>query len=180
MREFSRDGVDMRILLQEVFAPPEKPHIYTVRPEGKGPEGCEIAEAEDFPLTITPLDRERFTLEGRSRILLRIPCGRCLSPVDTEVPIEIRLTANRRSKQDEDGDDVSFLDEEGVLDVEALLQEEIRMNMPMKVLCREDCRGVCPVCGANLNEAPCDCAKSGSTMRFADAFAKALRERKPE
>ena len=43
------------------------------------------------------------------------------------------------------------------LDVETLVHNEILMNWPMKILCKEDCRGICPVCGQNRNQGDCGC-----------------------
>ena len=43
------------------------------------------------------------------------------------------------------------------IDTDALLRNEISLNWPVKILCREDCKGLCPVCGRNLNEGDCGC-----------------------
>ena len=43
------------------------------------------------------------------------------------------------------------------LDVDTLINNEILINMPVKVLCKEECKGICPVCGGNLNEKECGC-----------------------
>jgi uncharacterized protein len=51
----------------------------------------------------------------------------------------------------------SYYLEGEVLDTRPLLLEQIELNIPMKPLCREDCAGICPVCGANRNQAPCRC-----------------------
>ena len=44
-----------------------------------------------------------------------------------------------------------------VLDLDALAEEDVVLNLPSKVLCKEDCKGLCPQCGKNLNDGPCDC-----------------------
>ena len=44
-----------------------------------------------------------------------------------------------------------------VLDLDALSREDLLLDLPSKVLCREDCKGICPQCGKNLNEGPCNC-----------------------
>jgi uncharacterized protein len=65
---------------------------------------------------------------------------------------------------DEDGDELSAADldvvyyEELVVPFDPLIEEQLQLEMPMKALCRDDCRGLCPQCGADRNAAPCDCA----------------------
>ena len=44
-----------------------------------------------------------------------------------------------------------------VLDLDALAEEDVVLNLPSKVLCKDDCKGLCPQCGKNLNDGPCDC-----------------------
>ncbi len=53
-------------------------------------------------------------------------------------------------------DDQNFMDGFS-LDVDALVHDEILMNWPAKILCKDDCKGICPVCGQNLNEGECGC-----------------------
>ncbi len=53
--------------------------------------------------------------------------------------------------------DVFFIDEAHRLDLEDPMREYALLSIPMLPLCREDCKGLCPQCGANLNDGPCDC-----------------------
>ena len=55
-----------------------------------------------------------------------------------------------------EGDEVSYI-QDSHIDVEELVQNEIFVNLPMKVLCSEDCKGICNRCGTNLNQMTCDC-----------------------
>lgn len=56
----------------------------------------------------------------------------------------------------EDTDDFIILPDM-VLDLDELAGEDLLLNLPSKVLCKEDCQGLCPTCGKNLNDGPCDC-----------------------
>jgi len=61
------------------------------------------------------------------------------------------------------------------LDIDKMVYDEILVNWPMKVLCREDCKGICKKCGTNLNVKTCDCEKSELDPRMAaiqDIFNK--------
>ena len=70
--------------------------------------------------------------------------------------------------------------EDGCLDVDELLRELFEMNFPQKILCREDCRGLCPRCGADLNTAPCTCSGTTPDPRLASLGALLERLRKEE
>ena len=60
---------------------------------------------------------------------------------------------------EEEDADLYIVLENASLDVEALAAEDLMLDMPSKFLCQEDCKGLCPTCGKNLNDGPCDCAK---------------------
>jgi uncharacterized protein len=83
----------------------------------------------------------RTTLEG--------PCFRCLDPARLEVEIEAREVEQEGT--DDDELDSPYV-EDGILDAPAWLSDTIRLALPEKVLCRPDCAGICPECGANLND----------------------------
>lgn len=94
-------------------------------------------------------------------------CARCAAELERtlQVPVE-RNVAIRGQLQDDDTDDYLIVDGE-VLDLEPLVFEEIYLNMPMRELCSEDCRGLCPKCGKNLNEGPCSCPEREPDPRLA-------------
>ena len=79
-----------------------------------------------------------------------IPCDRCLKEVLVPFHIELDETIDLSSERQEDLADDSYV-EENSIDTDALINHEILIHFPMKVLCREDCRGICLKCGKNLN-----------------------------
>lgn len=84
-------------------------------------------------------------------------CDRCACEFsrDMTVPIHHILVSELN---DEDNDE--FILAEGMqLDVEQLVLEDILLSLPMRILCKEECKGMCSGCGKNLNEGPCDCKK---------------------
>lgn len=91
-------------------------------------------------------------------------CSRCLNvlrlPVDREVEAEFRPTTQAPDDEERelDADDleVDYYPDDG-LDLRAVLAEQILLGIPMKLLCGEDCRGLCPQCGVDRNVESCDC-----------------------
>ncbi|MBC8161405.1 MAG: DUF177 domain-containing protein [Roseiflexaceae bacterium] len=107
-------------------------------------------------------------------------CIRCLTAVQPPVQIVFRdefhsvvevTTGYALPKPDED--DPYFISESHLVDLGGAIREYGLIEMPMRPLCREDCKGLCPNCGADLNEGPCDCVEDTSDNRF-DALKKLL------
>jgi uncharacterized protein len=117
-------------------------------------------------------DHVRIT--GSIKGTLQVSCHRCLKPfafpLDEQVDIYLVTEAqmDRDDEKELDPDEMlyEFFDGE-VIEVDRLVAEQIFLALPVKVLCSEDCRGICPGCGANLNEEPCRCAPGSSRSPFA-------------
>jgi uncharacterized protein len=116
-----------------------------------------------------------FRVTGRAVTRLELQCGRCLEGF--EVPVDARFelqylpqdaAAGAASEQEIHNDDltVSFY-REGTLDVIEMLREQFQLALPMKPLCAQSCRGLCPECGANLNRTECDCQPKWEDPRLA-------------
>lgn len=87
-------------------------------------------------------------------------CDRCCEPVKMSrtAPIRVILV---KEKQDEDNDELIQVSGD-LFEVDPLISESILLDAPGKLLCEEDCRGLCPMCGQNLNEKKCDCRQTQS------------------
>jgi uncharacterized protein len=105
------------------------------------------------------------TVFGRFRATSELICSRCLEAVpwsvDESYSVEYRRTPATANEDEvgleEDDLDVVFLDEEA-LDLVDLAAEQILLAMPMRILCDENCAGLCPTCGANRNgDGACEC-----------------------
>ena len=89
-------------------------------------------------------------------------CARCLTP--TSVPVELELEELFSFPP---SSEVAYsVEETGILDLAPLLREESILAMPMGVLCRPDCAGLCPECGQNRNEGTCDCEQDDVDPRL--------------
>lgn len=90
-------------------------------------------------------------------------CDRCLEPVAVPIRLDYRelyLTpeqAGPRGAGDDGGDVRRIVYEGDAIDLSEGLRQNLLLALPMKVVCREDCRGLCPRCGRNLNEGECGC-----------------------
>lgn len=91
-------------------------------------------------------------------------CDRCLTPFVRayELPLEHTLVT---SLENEENDDFILLEQEQ-LDLTELVQADMLLELPYKSLCREDCRGLCPQCGKNLNEGLCGCRSQSVDPRL--------------
>lgn len=121
-------------------------------------ENFPIREKEPVQLTLTNLGVDKARVEGTVTLTVVIPCDRCLK----EVPTEIKLCFSREVTPQFEGSEVSDDEDLGVmegyqLNVETLVYNEILMNWPLKVLCRQDCKGICKQCGRDLNLGECGC-----------------------
>ena len=93
-------------------------------------------------------------------------CARCLEPVVVPLSVEMEevfyptidiLTGKGITPEEEDR--ALWIDEHHVLDLSEVLRQDILVALPVHILCKSDCRGLCPTCGQNLNDGPCDCEK---------------------
>lgn len=101
-------------------------------------------------------------------------CARCLDEVTGTFSFRFEKTV-APAKQltgiaEEDADDYAIV-EDGFLDVDEQLLEMLTLEFPAKLLCREDCRGLCPQCGKSLNEGTCSCTTKETDPRLAPLAA---------
>jgi len=109
--------------------------------------------------TVTNKGDGVYLLEGTYEANIIYDCSRCLSKCTEKVSGSISsLYCENTAAVDEDETDVRPL-KAGEIDPAELIMSSISMNMPMQPLCREDCRGLCPICGADLNKQACSCEK---------------------
>jgi len=127
-------------------------------------------------------DKDKFRLEGHLRTELELPCSRCLDPyrlaVDADfdqryLPASAASTDPDREVQEDDLETSYYSDDQ--IDLAELMREQFYLALPMKPLCRDECRGLCPQCGTNLNTGACDCSPVWDDPRL--AALKAIKEK---
>ena len=120
-------------------------------------ESFPVVEKSPVSFTFTNIEEGKVRIQGNAEITFQAACDRCL----TEVPVKLslafdRLVTSPDAEEDEDVDDKSFM--EGYhLNIETFVYNEVIGNWPAKILCKEDCKGICPKCGQNLNMRDCGC-----------------------
>ncbi len=137
-----------------------------IRIDSPGDVGTVYPEA-DRSLDAVSLAVERrgpdVVVTGRFRATARFQCSRCLEGLvqQVEPEVDLHLVPQPRERQGEvelSPNDLELDFYAGdVLDVAGLLRSETDLALPMKALCRADCRGICPVCGGNRNVTDCRC-----------------------
>ncbi len=105
---------------------------------------------------------------GEGEVTVEIPCDRCLAPVETRMVLDftkkIDLDVLQEGKT-EDLDEANYINGH-MLDVEQLVYNEMLIGWPTKTLCSEECRGICSICGQNLNQGACGCEDTGHDPRM--------------
>lgn len=154
-----------------------------------GGRSFSLPHGADYDLVLTNAG-EGILASGLLRAHVEGTCDRCLEPASFEVSSEVNeyylFEAPSEAPFDdtdgafdddyaEDDDDFSLV-EDDVVDLTPALMAALIMETPFVVLCREDCLGLCPTCGANLNEGPCDCAAHAEEAKMAASPFAVLKQ----
>ncbi len=162
----------MLINISEVLSEPHRTVEDTVVSDLKqvriGRDLYPVNELSPVHLIIKYVGDRKLRITGEASLKTIIPCDRCLKDVEVELELMIEKNVNTEAAcadGDDESDEANYIDGYH-LDVEQLLYNEILVGWPMKVLCSEDCKGICSVCGQNLNEGTCDCEDTSLDPRM--------------
>lgn len=125
-----------------------------------GAEVFETPQGIDYELTLTNTG-EGILLQGTAHAQANGRCARCLAPVELEVSGSVEgyyLLEHADQAEGYERDEFDYVGDDGTIDLSGPLEAAIVYGTPYVVVCREDCKGLCPRCGADLNEGPCGCA----------------------
>jgi uncharacterized protein len=142
-------------------------------PQGGADQEVRLASAPEGHLFLQRTS-QGIEVRGSIRAAIALPCARCLKecivPIVSEFKEYFILQRYAPAEQDKelvhDDLDISFLPEEGV-ELRDIVEEQIWLNIPMKPLCHDGCKGLCTICGADLNSGECGCDRSVGDPRFA-------------
>lgn len=136
-----------------------------------GDHEFELPDGLDYDLVLTNAG-EGILATGIVRAHVVGTCDRCLDPAEFDVAGEVDgyylFHEPERLAEDEDEADYELVSPDNTIDLSAALVSALVMDTPFVVLCRDDCRGLCPVCGANLNEGDCGHAAELEARREAE------------
>lgn len=96
-----------------------------------------------------------YQVTGQIEVAAKVLCSRCLAATPLNLNISFSLKFSDAVSDSEDEDIIQFHGDE--IDLYPKVLEEILLNWPSQILCKIDCKGLCPKCGANLNTHPCKC-----------------------
>jgi uncharacterized protein len=126
-------------------------------------------------------------VDGSINISVSLRCSRCLGEFTYPLGIQVREEYNPVEEISQEGEheltsrdlDLGFYNDDE-LDISEMVTEQVLLSVPMKPLCGEHCRGICPVCGKNLNEGACTCAAETVDPRLAPLkqFKESMERRK--
>jgi DUF177 domain-containing protein len=148
----------------------------TVPPSAFDPHDPEyrVAAPVELAMDVEKAGRDAFRVTGRVRTTLELECSRCLEPfaVPFDAAFELRYVPHTENtgegeREIEEDDLTTAYYREGLLDVIELLREQLQLALPMKPLCSDACKGLCPQCGVNLNRSTCSCAPAWEDPRLA-------------
>ncbi len=145
------------------------PELLTLAASG----GPVFAEPLDFSLRFQKTGTF-VEVDGRFDAAVELKCGRCLQNFKLSLTESFSFTFVPRSNEDNSDEEVELdVEELGMipyqdetLELAVPLQEQLLMAIPISPLCAESCRGLCPVCGNNLNIESCDCEREPFNNKF--------------
>lgn len=137
-------------------------------------EDYRVVAPVELSMDVEKSGADTFRVTGRVAARLEMDCSRCVEPFEVPVDAAFELryvpqSANvgEGEREVEEDDLTTAFYREGALDVIEMLREQFQLALPMKPLCAEACRGLCPECGANLNRTECGCAPRWEDPRLA-------------
>ena len=122
--------------------------------------GLDFALAEPVRVTgrLQPAGEGRFYWHAKLAARVTETCRRCLEPVQVTVEAEVKALFTQDPDALDDPDSYPLPSDATAIDVTPAVREELILAVPQYVVCRDDCRGLCPRCGHDLNAGPCGCA----------------------
>ena len=107
-------------------------------------------------------------VQGKVTGVVGQECRRCLEPLTLRIEEDVSMFFQDGVPEGQaEAEEVYALPERGDLDLSQAVREQLALSVPQFALCREDCRGLCPTCGTNLNESSCDCVVEEIDDRWA-------------
>ena len=135
-------------------------------------EDCRFASPVKIDGTLT-VSEHSLVLQAGIAVAMTFACGRCLKDVEEHISGEIATYYEKTGRVIPDGEELTESDDVEILDYGAKtidlrrrVSELVNLNLPMKPLCSEECKGLCTVCGRNLNEGACSCGTRQEDPRW--------------
>ena len=152
-------------------------HVYQPGELALGEETVRLTRPPEVSGSVKP-DGRQMRVKGTIKAQAEVECDRCLESIIIPVNADFEISyvpvreyaASETPELDEDDLNVSVFDDK-IIDIDALAREQVLLALPSRSLCRDDCKGLCPVCGINRNMQACQCES-----REVDPRWKALKD----
>jgi uncharacterized protein len=127
------------------------------------------------------VNEQRVLIKGRVSGTAQLECDRCLKPIEQAVDSKLKVEyvtpevyeAQHAVELNEEDLDLAVFDGESI-NIDDLVAEELMLALPDHILCRDDCKGICPTCGADRNNVSCDCESKATDPRW-DELKKLMK-----
>ncbi|MCM1182742.1 MAG: DUF177 domain-containing protein [Roseburia sp.] len=116
-----------------------------------------IKEKQPVALRLSNIAQGKALVEGSMGLTVTLACDRCLEDVDYTFDLSFAFEVASPDNAEAATEDVPEFMEGYHFNVDELIKNEILLNWPEKILCRDSCKGICKVCGKNLNDGDCGC-----------------------
>ncbi len=118
-----------------------------------------VDSIKDFHITVSNAGKHKADIKGNATVTLKMLCDRCLDEVKKDFDVDIDELIDMAVFESDKEDEINELDylDEHVINTDMLLKKELMTLVPMQILCKDDCKGLCKVCGTNLNHDTCSC-----------------------
>ena len=150
----------LRVDLRELARGGARETVGELKQDDPALEGTEIRLLEPVAVRgrMQPIGEGRFYWQGTARTAVEGECRRCLTPVATPLQLEIGALFTQDPEALDDPDSYPVTPDATEIDITPAVREELVLAAPRYVVCRDDCKGLCPQCGRDLNAGPCGCS----------------------
>lgn len=156
------------LVLSQRVKPAEFPSLAALEESGE----CRFLSPLDLDVTVGK-EFDHIRVQGKAATSVRLVCSRCLAEYETGLVSTFTVFYSKVSKMPVE-EEVALAEEDLIsasydgeyLDLIGEIEEQVILEIPYKPLCREDCKGLCDKCGADLNSGECGCDRSGTGFTF--------------
>ena len=114
--------------------------------------------------------QDQLICRGKVRTSAKMECSRCLAEyeesISSDLDFVIDLAGNLDGMKSEEEGYFFAEPSSAFFEIDDLVREAIILSLPLKPLCSEDCKGLCPICGTDLNKSQCSCVKEKTDPRW--------------
>jgi len=149
----------LRVDLRELARGPVETRC-ELRQDDPALEGTDVSLREPVLVSgrLQSIGAARFYWQGTATTVIQGECSRCLTPVSVPLSLQIGALFTEDAEALDDPDSYAVAPDATDIDVTLAVREELVLEAPQYVVCRADCKGLCPQCGKDLNAGPCGCA----------------------